>query len=63
MKGIQFLIDDSGKRKAVQIDLVEWGEIWEDIYDVLVSMSREKEPSVSWEDLKAEIDQERRGHG
>jgi hypothetical protein len=55
MKGIQFVVDDSGKKSAVLIDLVELGELWEDIYDVLVSESRKHEPTVDWEELKAEI--------
>jgi len=58
MKGIQFVIDETGKKKAVVIDLAEWGEIWEDIYDVLVSQSRKDEPTVDWEDLKAEMTEE-----
>ena len=55
MKGIQFVVDDAGKKKAVLIDLSEWGEVWEDIYDVLVSLSRKGELTVAWEDLKAEM--------
>jgi hypothetical protein len=55
MKGIQFVVDDTGKKKAVLIDLSEWGELWEDIYDVLVAQSRKGEPTVDWEDLKAEM--------
>jgi hypothetical protein len=55
MKGIQFVVDDSGKKKAVLIDLEELGQLWEDIYDVLVSESRKNEPKVDWEELKAEI--------
>ncbi|MBI4287728.1 MAG: hypothetical protein HY671_04770 [Chloroflexi bacterium] len=55
MKGIQFVIDDKGEKKAVLIDLSEWGEFWEDIYDVLVSKARRNEPTVSWEELKAEM--------
>ena len=55
MKGIQFVIDATGKKKAVLIDLSEWGELWEDIYDVLVSQSRKDEPKVDWEELKAEM--------
>jgi hypothetical protein len=55
MKGIQFVVDDSGKKSAVLIDLLELGELWEDIYDVLVSESRKYEPTVDWEELKAEI--------
>ena len=55
MKGIQFVIDEKGKKKAVLIDLSEWGELWEDIYDVLVSHARKQEPRVDWKDLKAEM--------
>jgi hypothetical protein len=62
MKGIQFVVDESGKKRAVLIDLSEWGEIWEDFYDVLVSESRKDEPTVPWQDLKAEMEQgERQG--
>jgi len=57
MKGIEFVVDETGKKKAVVLDLAEWGEIWEDIHDVLVSESRKDEPSVRWEDLKSEPEQ------
>ncbi|RLC78185.1 MAG: hypothetical protein DRI61_10260 [Chloroflexi bacterium] len=60
MRGIQFVVDESGKRKAVIIDLEEWGEIWEDIYDILVSEARRNEPRVSWKALKAEMQEEER---
>ena len=33
IRGIQFVTDAQGKRVAVQLDLNEWGELWEDIYD------------------------------
>ena len=51
MKGIQFVVDDTGKKKAVIIDLEEWGELWEDIYDILISEYRRGEPSVARNDL------------
>ncbi len=54
LKGIQFVTDAQGKKTAVQISLEEWGDIWEDIYDVLVSEARESEPTVSWDKLKQE---------
>ena len=60
MKGVQFVVDDAGKKKAVIIDLEEWGEVWEDIYDILVSEYRRGEPSVPWEKLKAEALREER---
>jgi len=56
MKGIEFVVDDKGKKKAVLIDLSEWGELWEDFYDVIVSESRKNESRVSWEELKKEIE-------
>ncbi len=58
MKGIQFVVDDSGKKKAVLLDLEVWGEFCEDIYDVLVSQSRKDEPTVDWQELKAEMSSE-----
>jgi hypothetical protein len=30
MKGVQFVIDDKGKKTAVLIDLKKWGKLWED---------------------------------
>jgi hypothetical protein len=55
VKAFTWLIDGQGKSKAVLIDLEQWGEAWEDIYDVLVSRSRKDEPTVTWEELKAEL--------
>ena len=60
MKGIQFVVDDTDKRTAVIINLEEWGELWEDIYDILVSESRRGEPTLPWEELKAEMMEEER---
>ena len=54
MKGIQYVVDDSGRKKAVIIDLAEWGELWEDFSDILVAEARRGEPVVQWEKLKAE---------
>jgi hypothetical protein len=55
MKGIQYVTDDMGKRTAVLIHLAEWGEIWEDIQDVLVSESCKNENTISWKKLRTEI--------
>ena len=57
MRGIKFVVDDLGKKKAVLIDLEEWGELWEDFYDVLTSESRKDEHTVPWSDLKEEMKQ------
>jgi hypothetical protein len=58
LKGIQFVVDDSGKKTAVIINFEEWGELWEDIYDILISESRRNEPTVPWEALKTDLGEE-----
>ncbi|CDM98172.1 MAG: hypothetical protein P5702_00490 [Limnospira sp. PMC 1291.21] len=58
MKGIQFVVNEAGEKQAVLIDLAEWGELWEDFYDVLVAHAREQEEEVSWEELKQDIQAE-----
>lgn len=63
MKGIHYVTDDAGKRTAVLINLAEWGEIWEDIQDVLVSESRKNENTVSWKKLRAEFKPKNRVRG
>ena len=52
LDGIQFVTDVSGKRKAVVLDLERYGELWEDIYDILVAREREDEPRESLEEVK-----------
>ncbi len=53
MTGIRFVVDEKGRRVAVQIDLKKHGAIWEEIWDGLVSESRRKEKSVPYEQHRA----------
>ena len=55
MEGVQFLVNEAGEKTSVLIDLNEWGDLWEDFYDTMVSRSRQDEAEISWGDLKAEI--------
>ena len=59
MKGIQFLVDDSGEKSAVLIDLKTHGEIWEDIYDSILAQNRADEPRETLESVKKKLN--RRG--
>jgi hypothetical protein len=52
LEGIQFVTDTSGKRTAVILDLDRYGELWEDIYDILIARDREDEPRESLEEVK-----------
>jgi hypothetical protein len=47
VKGIQFLVDDTGEKKAVLIDLKKYGDLWEDLYDTILARERQDEPRES----------------
>ena len=55
MEGVQFLVNEDGEKTSVLIDLAEWGDLWEDFHDLMVSRSRQDESEISWDDLKTEI--------
>ena len=55
MKGIEYLIDDDGRRKAVLIDLVEHGELWEDFYDALLARERADEVRETLDEVKEKL--------
>jgi hypothetical protein len=55
MEGIQFLVNEEGEKTSVLIDLSEWGDLWEDFHDTMISRSRQDESEISWDELKAEI--------
>lgn len=58
MRGVNYIVDDTGKRKAVMIDLGDWGKLWEDFQDVIVSESRKNEPTIPFDSLKADLGQD-----
>jgi hypothetical protein len=58
MKGIQFIMDDEGKKTAVLIDLKEYGKVWEDFYDSLIAQSRAEEPRESLESVKKRLQEQ-----
>lgn len=49
------MTDTDGSRVAVQLDLREWGELWEDIYDNVVADRRKSETTVPLEEFEAEL--------
>ncbi len=52
MKGIQYVMNDKGEKKAVIIDLKKHGKLWEDFYDSVVARLRYNEPRESLESVK-----------
>ena len=55
MRGVQFVTDTDGRKVAVLLDLEEWGELWEDIYDNILADERAGEPSRSLEEFEDEL--------
>lgn len=55
VKGVQFVTDSDGHRIAVQLDLKEWGELWEDIYDNMIADERAGEPTVTLEESEVAV--------
>ncbi len=49
LKGVQYLVDSAGRRKAVVISLEEWGDLWDEFVNVLSSESK-----ATWEALPDE---------
>ncbi len=63
MSGIQYVIDASGRKVAVQIHLRKHGAIWKDFWDGLVSESRRKEKGIPLEQLRINRLKRSRTHG
>jgi len=55
MTGIQNVTDEEGRKIAVQIDLREHAELWEEFEDVLISQSRRNEESIPIEQAEAKL--------
>jgi len=56
--GVQFVTDADGRKVAVMLDLKEWGELWEDIYDNIIADSRKGETTMSLAEFEAELSAE-----
>lgn len=55
MEGIRFVVDSKGRKTAVQIDLYQHSELWEDFHDRLLARAREDEPRESLAEVKARL--------
>jgi hypothetical protein len=55
MTGIQFVVDEKGRKVAVQIDLKKHRAVVEDIWDGPISESRRKEKGLPFETIKADL--------
>lgn len=56
MRGIEYVIDEAGKKKAVLIDLGLHEDLWEDFLDQLLAEERKNEPRESLEEVKRSLE-------
>jgi len=55
VKGVQFVVDERGKKTAVVIDLKRHSELWEDFHDAAVARERQSEPRETLEAVKRRL--------
>ena len=60
MKGIQFLVDEKGKKRSVLIDFKKHSILWEDFYDSLIARERTHESRETLEEVKKHLKQRRK---
>ena len=56
MPGIEFLIDQKGRKKAVLIDLKKHKGLWEDLFDTYVARQRRNEPRETLAQVRRHIE-------
>ena len=55
MSGVQFVVDNRGKKTAAVIDLNKYADVWEDFYDFLLAQRRAPEPRESLASVKQKL--------
>ena len=55
MRGIRYVVDESGEQTAVLIDLGEHRELWEDFHDTWLAQQRESEPRESLDTVREKL--------
>jgi hypothetical protein len=55
MRGIEYVIDDAGNKKAVLIDLSLHQDLWEDLADQLTAHEREGDPRETLDEVKRSL--------
>ena len=55
LRGVDFVVDEDGEKKAVIINLKQHRVLWEDFYDTVLLESRANEPRESLESVKRRL--------
>ena len=54
-RGIDFVVDEDGEKRAVLIDLKKHRALWEDFYDTLLAQERQNEPRENLDDVRRRV--------
>lgn len=63
VQGVRFLVDSTGRKTAVQIDLKTQARLWEDFYDRALAEQRASEPREPLAAVKRRVLGRRRRRG
>lgn len=55
MSGVQFVIDETGHKTAVVIDLKRNKAVWEDFYDAMLARRRAREPRETLAEVRRRL--------
>lgn len=58
IKGIQYVVDEKGRKKGVIIPYKAFRELMEDFYDLRVKSERRHEPTIGLEQVVEELQNE-----
>ena len=58
MEGVTYLVDAQNKTVAVQLDFEKYGELIEELLDVLEAEAYQEDETITLEELKEELKQE-----
>ena len=54
-RNVQYVTDATGQRTAVILPLDEYEELLEDLHVTRIAEETKDEPSIPWEDVKADV--------
>ena len=55
----RFIVDEKGKRTSIILPIEEYEELLEDLHDLAIVAERRDEPSISFDELKAQLKEDR----
>ena len=58
-EGIDFVVDETGEKKAVIINLKKHRTLWEDFYDTLLARDRQNEPRETLHEVRKRVSRKR----